>query len=96
MTVLDDDGDKRMPRPQMGRIPTVKVHSLVSSAAVQLPPVPSLLPSFPQARCFYLFFLTTFHAIAFSKVTFTPLVIGALYVNALTIPIARSPLREFP
>ena len=71
-----------------------KVDSLVSSAAVQLPPVPSLLLSFPWAWCLYLFFLTTLHTIMLSKITLASVVIGALYVNALALPAVRSPALE--
>jgi len=58
-------------------------------------PSPFLHPK-PQARCRYcLFFLTTLHIIMFSKVTLIiSLVVSALSVNALIVPVARSPSPE--
>ena len=53
-----------------------------------------------QAWCHYpLFFLTTLPIIMFTKTALTSLVLGALYVNALAIPVAREPAPdpcEFP
>jgi len=49
----------------------------------------------PQAWCHcYLSFLTTLPIIMFSKIVLTSLVIGALSVNALVGPVARSPASE--
>jgi len=73
----------------------VEVHSLVSSAAVQFTPVLLLLPKLQAwCRCYLLFFLTTLHIIMFLKTVLTFLAIGALSVNALTAPVARSPTPE--
>ena len=58
-------------------------------------PSSSLLPLKLQAWCrCYLFFLTTYLIIMFSKATLTTLVLGALYVNALAVPVAREPAPE--
>jgi len=62
-----------------------------------IPPAPQFV--FPEGettpklqawcRC-YLFFLTTLHIIMFLKAALTFLAVGALSVNALTAPVARS------
>ena len=44
-------------------------------------------------RC-HLFFLTTLHIIMFIRTVLTFLAVGALSVNALTTPVARSPAPE--
>jgi len=55
----------------------------------------SLIPPRLQAWCrCYPFFLTTLHITMFLKVALTFLAVGALSVNALTIPVARSPAPE--
>ena len=58
-------------------------------------PSSSLILPTPQAWCHcYLFFLTTLPTIMFFKVILTFLAVGALSVNALSIPVARSPAPE--
>ena len=70
---------------------TVGVHSLQFLGRCAAHPSPSFLPPKLQAWCrCYLFFLTT-HIVMFSKATLTFLVVGALSVNALSVPVARSP-----
>ena len=70
-----------------------KVYSLVSSAAVQLTPVPlSYLPNFRPGAVTICFPQHTI--IMFSKTSLTVLALGALYVNALTVPVARGPAPE--
>ena len=55
----------------------------------------SLLPLKLQAWCrCHLFFLTTLSIIMFSKATLTFLAIGALSVNAVAVPVVRSPAPE--
>ena len=55
----------------------------------------SLLPPKLQAWCRrYLSFLTTFRIIMFSKTALTSVILGALYVNALSVPVAREPVPE--
>jgi len=82
---LDTDGFPRTPNKR------VEVHSPVSSVYSS----PSLLHPKLQAWCrCYLFFLTTLHTIMFFKATLAFLVVGALSVNALTVPVARSPAPE--
>ena len=71
----------------------VELHPFVSSAAVQLPNS-TLQPSQLLAWRRYLFFLTTLSIIMFSKTILTSLVVGAISVNALTIPVAREPAPE--
>lgn len=68
-------------------------HSTVSPAAVQLTPVPLLYPQ-TQAWCRRYLFLTTPPIIMFSKATLISLALGALYVNAMTVPVAREPTPE--
>ena len=71
------------------------MHSMVSSAAVQLSPVLFFLSLKLQAWCrYYLFFLTTLLIIMFSKAALTSIVFGALYVNALAVPVAREAAPE--
>jgi len=58
-------------------------------------PTSSLLPPKLQAWChYYPFFITTRPIIMFSKVTLVFIAIGALSVNALVVPVARSPVPE--
>ena len=72
------------------------VRSLVSSAAVQLPPSSFLQPLQPQAWCrCHLFPLTTPSIIMFSKAVLTLLTIGALSVNVSATPIPIAP-RSLP
>ena len=64
-------------------------------------PSSSLQPPKLQAWCrCYLFYLTTFFIMMFPKVILTSFAIGALSVNALSVPVAREPTpepeREFP
>jgi len=55
----------------------------------------SLLLPKPQAWCHRCpFSLTTLPIIMFSKIVLTALLIGAFSVNALTVPVARSPVPE--
>ena len=73
-----------------------EVHKTVEARSL-VPQVPCSSPQFffptPKlqawCRC-YLFFLTT-HIDMFSKAALTFLVVGALSVNALSVPVARSP-----
>ena len=58
-------------------------------------PSPLLLPPKPQAWCHrYPSFLTTFQIIMFYKATLISIILGALYVNALSVPVAREPAPE--
>ena len=70
-----------------------EVYFLVSSAAAQLTPVPhSYLPNFRPGAVTICFPQHTI--IMFSKTSLTFLALGALYVNALTVPVARGPAPE--
>jgi len=72
----------------------VEVYFLVPQPLCS-PPTSSPLPPKFQAWCrCYLFFLTTPPIIMFSKAVLIFLAIGALSVNALTAPVARSPVPE--
>ena len=54
-----------------------------------------LLPPKPQAWCHrYPSFLTTFQIIMFFKPTLISIILGALCVNALSVPVAREPAPE--
>ena len=57
-------------------------------------PTSSPLPQKLQAWCRYLLFLTTLLIIMFSKTALISLVLGVLYVNALSLPVAREPAPE--